>query len=255
MNELIIPIFAAAIIFSAVAFLYSSVGLGGGSSYTALLALLGASTQIIPTLSLSLNIIVTTMGSIIFLYKGHGRVRLIAPFLISSIPMAYLGGMLQLPKLIFYILLILSLSLAAWRIYLPTKSVTITVKRRSKVLIALFSGAMLGLIAGIIGIGGGIYLIPLVILLGLGTEKEAAACGAIFVWANSIAGLTARLQYNEVDLLPYISLLIAVMAGGISGALLGSAKFSPRTMQKVLGSILVVAIAFMGKRIAFLIMV
>ncbi len=96
MTELVIPIFFAAFIFCMVAFFYSSVGLGGGSSYTALLAVLGASTQIIPTISLSLNVLVTTIGSIIFLYRGHGRLRLIAPFLISSIPMTYVGGILHI---------------------------------------------------------------------------------------------------------------------------------------------------------------
>ncbi len=95
MSDLIIPIWVAAVIFGTIAFFYSAVGLGGGSSYTALLAVLGASTQAIPAISLSLNILVTTLGTIIFLYKGHGRLRLIAPFLFTSIPMAYLGGLLE----------------------------------------------------------------------------------------------------------------------------------------------------------------
>lgn len=252
-GDLMIPLSLAAIIFCCVAFLYSSVGLGGGSSYTALLALLGASTQVIPTVSLSLNILVTTVGSAIFLLRGHGRLQLIAPFLVSSIPMAYLGGMLHLPKLVFYILLMFSLCLAAWRIYMPRKSSTVSINRGTRVAIALMSGAVLGLLAGIVGIGGGIYLIPLVIILGLGTEKEAAACGAIFVWTNSVAGLTARLQHHAVDLSPYAIILAAVLVGGLAGSLMGSGKFSPRTMQRVLGSILVVAVIFMGKKVMLLI--
>ncbi len=252
MSELVIPTLLAALIFYGVAFCYSSVGLGGGSSYTALLAVLGASTQMIPAVSLSLNILVTTIGSIVFLYRGHGRLRLIAPFMISSIPMAYLGGMLPVPKFIFYIVLIVSLSLAAWRIYVPSEIKMIPVKDSGKFALALVSGAILGLVAGIVGIGGGIYLIPLVIILGLGTEKEAAACGAIFVWANSVAGMAARVLHSDVDILSYTPLLIAVLAGGITGSFLGAGKFSPRTMQKMLGSILVVAVMFMGQRIVSL---
>lgn len=249
MTDLSIPISLAAVIFCGIAFLYSSVGLGGGSSYTALLAVLGASTQMIPTVSLSLNILVTTFGSIVFLYKGHGRIRLICPFLITSIPMAYIGGLLFIPKTVFYFLLLVSLCLAAWRIYIPNQVSTISMDKKSQILWSLFFGALLGLLAGIVGIGGGIYLVPLVIILGLGTEKEAAACGAVFVWANSIAGMAARLLGGSVNLMDYGPLLLAVMVGGIAGSLMGSAKFSPRTMQQILGSILLVAVLFMSKKI------
>lgn len=252
MTDLSIPIFLAAIIFCGVAFFYSSVGLGGGSSYTALLAVLGAGTQVIPTISLSLNILVTTIGSIVFLYQGHGRIGLIGPFLITSIPMAYIGGLLSIPKTVFYLLLLISLFLAAWRIYIPNQVSTISMEKKSQILWALFFGALLGLLAGIVGIGGGIYLVPLVIILGLGTEKEAAACGAVFVWANSIAGMAARLVAGSVNLMDYSPILLAVILGGIAGSLMGSAKFSPRTMQRILGSILIVAVLFMSRKILFL---
>lgn len=251
MSDLSTPISLAVVIFGAIAFFYASVGLGGGSSYTALLAVLGISTQIIPTISLSLNILVTSIGSVVFLYNGHGPLKLIAPFLISSIPMAYIGGLLHVPKNIFYMLLLISLCFAAWRIYIPANTKKFPMKQWTKITLALISGAALGFLAGVVGIGGGIYLIPLVIILGLGTEKEAAACGAIFVWANSVAGITSRLHQGELDLAGYSPILIAVLVGGVSGSLLGAGKFSPRTMQKILGSILVVAIMFMGKKILF----
>ena len=249
MSELIVPIWVAAVIFGTIALFYSSVGLGGGSSYTALLVVLGASTQLIPTISLSLNILVTTIGALIFLYKGHGRLRLIAPFLFSSIPMAYLGGLLDIPKTLFYFLLLVSLGIAAWRIYIPSRRTTFSVKRATQILLAVFSGAILGLLAGIVGIGGGIYLVPLIIILGLGTEKEAAACGAIFVWTNSIAGIAARLQSGGINLMDYSPILFTVLIGGVLGSVMGSGNLSPRTMQKVLGSILIIAMVFMSKRI------
>lgn len=249
MSELIVPLWFAAIIFGMIAFFYSSVGLGGGSSYTALLAILGASTQAIPVISLSLNILVTSVGAFCFVYKGHGRLRLITPFLMTSIPMAYLGGLLNIPKGLFYFILLVSLVIAAWKIYVPSQKRTLQLGKPCKTMLSLLTGALLGLVAGIVGIGGGIYLVPLIILLGLGTEKQAAACGAIFVWTNSVAGLAARFTGGEIHILTeYGFLFTTVLSGGTLGALLGSGKFSARTMQKVLGSILVVAIVFMSKK-------
>lgn len=254
MTDLTISITLLAVIFSMVAFFYASVGLGGGSSYTALLAIFGATTVTIPMVSLTLNVLVTTVGSIIFLSQRHARLRLIAPFLISSIPMAYVGGMLHLPKILFYMVLLISLAFAAMRIYFPKETKPLELDNQGKFFLALGCGAVLGLIAGIAGIGGGVYLVPLILLLGLGTAKEAAACGAFFIWVNSVAGLAARIQYNSIDLNPYMPLIIGAVVGGLAGSILGARRFEPRTMQKILGTVLVVAIFFLGKKIAITIM-
>ncbi len=112
MEAITSPYFLA-VLFFLVALTYSSVGLGGGSSYTALMAVLGVSTLAIPLISLSLNIFVTTIGSFNFIRNRHARIKLILPFLISSIPMAYLGGALRLPKEIFYWILFISLIFAS----------------------------------------------------------------------------------------------------------------------------------------------
>jgi hypothetical protein len=252
MTDLLIPVALLAFIFAVVAFFYASVGLGGGSSYTALLAVFGASTVTIPMVSLTLNILVTTFGSLVFLLHGHARLRLIVPFIISSIPMAYLGGMLQLPKMIFYVVLMVSLCAAAARIYFPNNHRPIQVDESRKIPCAMLAGALLGTIAGITGIGGGVYLVPLVIILGLGDAKEAAACGAFFIWVNSVAGLLARIQHNGVDLVPYLPLAAAVVLGGMAGTLMGAGRFKARTMQQILGSILIVAILLLGKKIVIL---
>ncbi len=254
MTDLTISITLLAVIFAMVAFFYASVGLGGGSSYTALLAIFGATTVTIPMVSLTLNVLVTTVGSIIFLSQRHARLRLIAPFLISSVPMAYVGGMLHLPKILFYMVLLISLAFAAMRIYFPKKTKPLELDNGGKFFLALGCGAVLGLIAGIAGIGGGVYLVPLILLLGLGTAKEAAACGAFFIWVNSVAGLAARIQYNSIDLNPYMPLIIGAVVGGLAGSILGARRFEPRTMQKILGTVLVVAIFFLGKKIAITIM-
>ena len=241
------------VLFFIVAFAYSSVGLGGGSSYTALMAVFGVSTLVIPMISLTLNLFVTSIGSFNFIRNRHARIKLILPFLISSIPMAYLGGALKLPKEVFYWILFISLVFVAARIYFwRTTTIKLNIDQKGKMIISLIAGSILGLIAGIVGIGGGIYLVPLIIILGLGNQKEAAACGTIFIWLNSLSGLISRLQYNSIDLTAYIPLIATVMAGGMLGSFMGSFKFSPRTMERVLGAVIIVAIIFLGKKLVIL---
>lgn len=243
------PYFLAALFFI-VAFIYSSVGLGGGSSYTALLAIFGISTLAIPMISLSLNLFVSSIGSYNFIRNKHGKMKLILPFLISSIPMAYLGGSLHLPKETFYWVLLISLIFVAARIYFwENVAIKFNFQKKQKIIISLIAGSLLGLIAGIVGIGGGIYLVPLIIVLGLGSEKEAAACGAIFIWLNSFSGLLSRLQYNSIDLTNYIPLIVAVIIGGTLGSYMGSFKFSPKFMDRVLGIVILIAIFLLAKKI------
>lgn len=241
-----------AVLFFIVAFIYSSVGLGGGSSYTALMAIFGFSALAIPMVSLSLNLIVTSIGSYNFIRNKHAKIKLILPFIISSIPMAYLGGSLKFPLEIFYWILLISLIFVAARIYLwKNVAIKFDFKQKEKIIISLIAGSVLGLIAGIVGIGGGVYLVPLIIVLNLGSEKEAAACGAIFIWLNSFSGLLSRLQYNSIDLTNYIPLIVAVLIGGTLGSYMGSFKFSPKVMDKVLGAVILIAIFFLTKKLLF----
>ncbi|MFW6053289.1 MAG: TSUP family transporter, partial [Persicimonas sp.] len=169
MDELIISPYLLGVLFLVVSSLYSSVGLGGGSSYTALLAILGASHAVIPGVSLTLNAVVTLLGSINYIRQGHARFRLIAAFVVTSVPMAYLGGSLEIAPQLFYAILLATLVLVALRIYLvPDPKLDLDLGPRTKIIAALLIGAILGLIAGIVGIGGGIYLVPIIIILGLG---------------------------------------------------------------------------------------
>lgn len=243
------PFFLAGLFF-VVAFIYSLVGLGGGSSYTALMAIFGISPLAIPMISLLLNLLVTSVGSYNFIRNKHADLKLILPFLIPSIPMSYLGGALKLPKEIFYWILLITLIIVAVRIYVWQNTViNIDINRSGKIIISMLAGSILGLFAGIVGIGGGIYLVPLIIILGMGTEKQAAACGAIFIWLNSLFGLLSRLQYNSIDLSNYIPLFIAVLVGGTLGSFMGSFKFPPRVMEKILGAVIIVAILFLAKKV------
>ncbi len=250
MEEVIISPYFLAALFFVVALAYSSVGLGGGSSYTALMAIFGVNFLAIPTVSLTLNLVVTTVGSYNYIRNRHARMGLIVPFFITSIPMSYIGGSLHVQKEIFYWLLLLSLVVAVLRIYVwENVSVTLPLQKKGRICLALCCGAILGLFAGVVGIGGGIYLVPLIIILGLGSAKEAAASGAIFIWVNSLAGIIARSQFNRIDMVDFMPLIITVFLGACLGSFLGASKFSARTMQKVLGGIIIVAIGLLGRKI------
>lgn len=248
-TELLSP-YTLALAFFLIAFIYSSVGLGGGSAYTALMALLGFSALAIPMVSLILNLLVTTIGSAMFIRKGHARLNLILPFLATSIPMAYVGGAVKLPQDIFYAILLISLCFVIVRIYLwRDTGFKLELDKPGRIAISLLAGSILGFVAGTVGIGGGIYLVPLILVLGLGTQKEAAASGAIFIWVNSLFGLASRLQYNAIDLSVYVPLIIAVLLGGALGSYLGSTRLSPRTMEKILGLIIVAAIVALANKL------
>lgn len=252
MEHLAFSIWLLAALFFGIAFAYASVGLGGGSAYTALMALTGVSYTVIPTLSLILNVLVTTIGSFQFVRRGHARARLLLPFLVTSVPCAYLGGSLTVPEETFRWVLFGSLLLVALRIYVWREWTVIRITRPgARLAFALASGSALGLVAGIAGIGGGVYLVPLIILFGLGSERQAAATGAIFVWVNSVSGLAARLTHQPVDLIEFAPAVAAVLLGGWLGSYLGAVRFSPQTMQRILGTIVLLAVLFLGRHLAF----
>ena len=234
------------ILFLFVSFFYSSVGLGGGSSYTAIMAIMGINYQLIPATSLTLNLGVTFIGMINFWKAGYGRINLVAPFLITSIPMSYLAGSVQLPELIFEIILTMTLILVLLRIYYFNRlAFTYQLSNIEKWLLAIFLGSFLGLISGAVGIGGGIYLVPLIIMFGLGTTKEASAAGAMFIWFNSFAGLLPRLQSGTYDIKSIIPLVFAVLLGGFVGSYFGSVRFESIFIQKIMVTVIILAIIFL----------
>ena len=238
------------ILFFFVSFFYSSVGLGGGSSYTAIMAILGINYQLIPATSLTLNLGVTFIGMINFWKAGYGRINLVAPFLITSIPMSYLAGSIQLPELIFEIILTMTLMLVISRIYfLDRLAFSYELSNIEKWLLSIFLGSFLGFIAGSVGIGGGIYLVPLIIMFGLGTTKEASAAGAMFIWFNSFAGLLPRLQSGTYDIKFITPLVFAVLLGGFVGSYFGSLRFDSVFIQKIMSAVIILAIIFLIQRI------
>jgi len=237
--------FILPVLFFVVAFVYGAVGLGGGTAYTALLSLFGVPIALIPPTSQAMNVIVSSAGSYHFTRSGFLRARLILPAIATSMPMAYVGGSLHLSKQVFLFVLWLTLLLVGIRLTMLrhihwrfTPSPTLAIAT-----IALLS-AVLGLIAGIVGIGGGIYLVPILLVMNLANAKEAAACGAVFVLVNSLAGFISRIVHHAIDWPSLLPLAIAVLLGGMLGAFFGAKRFSASLLEKIL--ILIVFAAWLG---------
>ena len=239
------------ILFFITAILYSSVGFGGGSTYLALLLIWDIPYYIFPVLALLCNIIVVTGNSINYVRAGNHNFKLLIPFLIGSIPMAFLGGTLLMNKEIFEILLFLVLSIAGLLLLINNKSYldkNIIVKKLNS-FVSIFIGSVLGLISGIVGIGGGIFLSPILFLLKADIPKNIVTTASLFILVNSISGilgqLTKEIVLNEIKF--YWPLFLSVLIGGLFGNYLNLKIFSNRFLA-VITSLLVIFVAF---RMAF----
>ncbi len=237
-------------LFFFVSLLYSSVGLGGGSTYTAVLAIAGVMYQLIPTISLALNLIVTFISMVNFWRGGHVKLRLVGPFLLASIPMAYFGGSLRFSRTVFLWLLLITLVFVAVRIYFVSDlSLRFSLTNPQKFVFSLILGSILGFIAGAVGIGGGIYLVPMIIMFSLASTKEAVAAGSVFIWLNSLAGIIARAQWTQFMPVDIVPLGIMVILGGFIGSYIGSFRFKPVVIQKALGIVIVIAIFMITQKV------
>ncbi|MFC1482029.1 TSUP family transporter, partial [Candidatus Neomarinimicrobiota bacterium] len=214
-----------------------------------LLLLAGLPYTAIPTIALSLNVVVT-LTSIVILGKGHNlRFNLIWPFLVTSIPCAYIGGTLQVSAQFFLIMLAIILLLMAVQLIFPGVIFKGSASRPGSVKIFLLVGAILGFTAGVVGIGGGILLVPLIITLGWATEREAAGIGSWFIFLNSLAGLAGRIQWQSPDPAFAAMLGVAVLIGGLVGANLASNRLSPIMARKFLGVVLLLALVSIGNKL------
>ena len=235
------------ILFFITAILYSSVGFGGGSTYLALLLIWDIPYYIFPVLALLCNIIVVTGNSINYVRAGNHNFKLLIPFLIGSIPMAFLGGTLLMDKEIFEILLFLVLSIAGLLLLINNKSYldkNIIVKKLNS-FVSIFIGSVLGIISGIVGIGGGIFLSPILFLLKADIPKNIVTTASLFILVNSISGilgqLTKEIVLNEIKF--YWPLFLSVLIGGLFGNYLNLKIFSNRFLA-VITSLLVIFVAF-----------
>ncbi|HEX8639381.1 MAG TPA: sulfite exporter TauE/SafE family protein [Pyrinomonadaceae bacterium] len=222
-----------------VAVLYSSVGHGGASGYLAVMAFLAVSPAVTRPTALVLNLFVASISFVQFYRANHFDWKIFLPFAAASVPLAFIGGMIHLPTTVYKIILGVTLMLAAIRLAIKLNSAI--EPRPPKIWICLLIGAILGLISGLVGVGGGIFLTPILLLMNWTETKKAAGVSALFILVNSISGLLGN--YAQVAQLPSTVLfwVTAAVLGGIIGSTLGSKKFNSMTLRRVLAFGLLIA--------------
>lgn len=225
------------------ALLYTSVGHGGATAYLAVLTLAGYAVGDLVATVLVLNMLAAGIAFVQFQQAGHLRWRLLLPFVLTSVPAAFLGGRLPLSGRLQAAILGVALLVAATRfLFLPQPRVRDV--RRAGPLFALgapVAGAILGFLAGATGIGGGIFLSPILLVLGWADIKEAASVASAFIVLNSVAGLAARAGSASLDVALLVPLAVTVVAGALLGAWAGARRLRTRAMQVLLGVVLLVA--------------
>lgn len=225
-----------------VALLYSSVGHGGASGYLAVLSFFAVAPKSMSTTGLILNLFVAGIAFLAFYRAGHFSPSLTWPFLVTSVPAAFLGGMIHVPKSTYAVLLAIALTFAAFRLMIQFRSDTASNEIRLPNLpVVLVIGAIIGLISGIVGVGGGIFLSPLILLMHWADPKKTSATSAAFILVNSIAGLAGRFLSGSFEIGVLAPFVLAAFLGGLAGANLGANKFSGITLRRVLGVVLMIA--------------
>jgi len=225
------------ILFFVTAILYSSVGFGGGSAYLALLLISGVPYFIFPILALSCNIIVVSGNCFNYIRAGNLNLRLLIPYLIGSMPLAFIGGSLPIEKKLFEILLFLVLTIAGILLLLNFRSYDDKEEsyRKIPIIISILIGGILGFISGIVGIGGGIFLSPILFLIKAGRPKHIVTTASLFILINSLSGIVGQLTKNVVisEIPNYWFLLLAVLVGGQVGNFLNLKIFPTRILALV----------------------
>jgi len=234
---------ALAVLIFFAALLYSSVGHAGASGYLAAMALVGISPIVMKPAALTLNILVAVIATTRFYRVGAFSWRLFWPFALASIPFAYLGGTLTLPGHIYKPVVGAVLLYAAWRSFSTANQPTTALNARPHLPVLLLAGAALGLLSGLTGVGGGIFLSPLLLFFRWAEVKVVSGISAAFILVNSIAGLAGVLTSASVPVLPaglpYWAL--AAAAGGLIGSEYGSKRLTNPTIRKLLALVLVIA--------------
>jgi hypothetical protein len=223
-----------------VAFLYSSVGHGGASGYLALMALFSYPVSTMKVSGLILNVFVASIAFFQYYRGGHFKWKLFLPFALASVPFAFIGSGVVLEAGVYKKILAVLILFPVLRLFGffgndSEKSSPVNFK------LALIIGAVIGLLSGMIGIGGGIILSPVIILLGWGNMKETAAVSALFIMVNSVSGLAGAAQAGAVFSMDTLYLLIPAVAGGFLGSYLGSRKFQPEILRPILATVLLIA--------------
>jgi uncharacterized protein len=225
-----------------VAVLYSSVGHGGASGYLALMAVYGISSEITKPTALLLNVFVSLTSFIQFNRGGYFRKEIFLPLVLTSIPMSFAGGLLSLQEDVYKRILGVLLLFPATR-FLLFPNVQASELRPANFVLSLFIGVVIGFLSGLIGIGGGILLSPVLLLLKWTDQKQTAAISALFIFVNSLAGLSGQLTKGTEftsEMLIYVAI---AFAGGLTGAYLGALKLNQVILKNVLALVLLLAAA------------
>ena len=238
------------ILFFVTAILYSSVGFGGGSTYLALLLMWQIPYYIVPVIALCCNIIVVSGNCFNYTKAGNLNFKLLLPYLMGSIPLSFIGGSLTIEKKVFEILLFLVLTIAGFLLLLKFKSYDDedeTYKNIPK-FISIIIGAILGFVSGIVGIGGGIFLSPILFLIKAGKPKHIVTTASLFILINSIFGISGQLTKSLifVEIQNYWFLFLAVLIGGQIGNFLNLKIFPSRILALVTAGLVIFIAARMG---------
>jgi uncharacterized membrane protein YfcA len=225
--------------FFVVAFLYASVGHGGASGYLALMALLGFSPLVMKPTALLLNVLVSLISFISFYKAKHFKATLLWPLIAGSIPFAFIGAIMPISdstyKKLLGVVLLLSIVRLIWN------NANQSLKPEPKWPILFVIGAAIGLVSGMIGMGGGILLSPILLLMGWSTMKQTAATSAIFIFLNSIAAIVGQMKTGFDLSSQILSIIVFVLIGGTIGAYYGAEKIPVKGMKYVLAMVLVMA--------------
>ena len=241
------------ILFFVTAILYSSVGFGGGSTYLALLFIWGVPYFILPIIALSCNIIVVSGNCFNYIRAGNLNLKLLIPYLIGSIPLAFIGGSLPVEKKFFEILLFLVLAVAGVLLLFNFKSYEDNEEsyRKIPLVISVLVGGILGFISGVVGIGGGIFLSPILFLMRAGKPKHIVTSASLFILINSLSGIIGQLTKNVVlsEIQNYWFLLLAVLIGGQVGNFLNLKIFPTRVLALVTSCLVLFVAIRMGYKL------
>jgi len=241
------------ILFFITAILYSSVGFGGGSTYLALMLIWDIPYYIFPIIALSCNIIVVSGNSVNYIRSGNLNLKLLIPYLVGSIPFAFFGASISLEKNLFEIILFFILTSAGIFLFIESKSFSkdkLEIKKISN-LLSILIGSIIGFFSGIVGIGGGIFLSPILFLLKAGYPKQIAATASLFILINSIFGVTGQLTKDIVlnEFLNFWPLFLAVFIGGQIGSYLNIKIISSKTLALMTSLLVIFVAARMGLRL------
>jgi hypothetical protein len=229
------------LIFLLTSFLYASAGLGGASAYLAYLSVMGIHYEKIPPAALTLGLFVSGIGMVNWWRWGYLNLRILIPFLVFSTTAAYFGALMKIAEITFTYLLIAILFVVSFNMLLSGASAEYQPRRIPYYFIWLIGasvGSVLGFISGIVGIGGGIFLIPTLVYLRLCRIKEVAAAGATFIFFNSIFGILGHIQKESFDPKLVFALLTPVVLGGFTGSFLSARYVPPSILKKIFGFVI-----------------